>query len=245
MAQLVEYQCRGSVGVITVTNPPVNALSIGVRQGRLDALDQGLADGAARALVVLGGGRTFIAGADIREFGKPLQPPDLNAVIARYEASPKPVVAAIHGTALGGGLEVALGCHYRCAVGSAQVGFPEVRLGLLPGAGGTQRLPRLIGVEPALQIIVSGYPVRAQRALELGILDTVVDGDLLEGAVAFAERRVVESRPLRKISEMAARDRPRRQDVEGDHRHHHGAGEDDPEGWRARGQLRRVRACFP
>jgi 3-hydroxyacyl-CoA dehydrogenase len=202
MASLVDYQRRGAVGVITVNNPPVNALSAGVRQGLVDGLARGLGDPAARALVVIGGGRTFIAGADIREFGKPLVPPDLNEVIAGFEASSKPVVAALHGTALGGGLEVALGCHYRCAVASAQVGFPEVKLGLLPGAGGTQRLPRLIGVEPALQIIAGGDPVRAHRALELGILDTVVDGDLLDGAVAFAERLVAEGRPLRKISAM-------------------------------------------
>ena len=202
MSQLVDYQRHGSVGVITVNNPPVNALGVGVRQGLLDALGRGVADGGARALVLVGGGRTFIAGADIREFGKPLAAPDLNEVLTRYEGSPKVVVAAIHGTALGGGLEVALACHYRCAVGNAQVGFPEVKLGLLPGAGGTQRLPRLIGVQPALEMIVSGDPLRAHRALELGILDTVVEGDLVEGAVAFAERLVAEGRPRRKIAEM-------------------------------------------
>jgi len=205
MAPLVEYQLHRSIGVITVNNPPVNALSVGVRQGLVDSLQQGLEDPGARALMLLGGGRTFIAGADIREFGKPLAPPDLNAVIARFEASPKAVVAAIHGTALGGGLEVALGCHYRCALTSAQVGFPEVKLGLLPGAGGTQRLPRLIGVEPALQMIVTGDPVRAPRALELGILDHVLDGDLLDGAIAFAERLVAEGRPLRRIADLEDR----------------------------------------
>ncbi|MBI3107516.1 MAG: enoyl-CoA hydratase/isomerase family protein, partial [Candidatus Rokubacteria bacterium] len=143
MSTPVEYQRRGAVGVITVNNPPVNALSVVVRQGIADGLAQAAADAQAKAVVIIGGGRTFIAGADIREFGKPLQPPDLNEVIRRIEQSPKPVVAALHGTALGGGLEVALGCHYRCAVAAAQVGFPEVKLGLLPGAGGTQRLPRV------------------------------------------------------------------------------------------------------
>ncbi|HUG37704.1 MAG TPA: 3-hydroxyacyl-CoA dehydrogenase NAD-binding domain-containing protein, partial [Candidatus Limnocylindrales bacterium] len=202
MAEVVEYQRRGSIGVITVNNPPVNALSAAVRRGLQTALQQGLSDDGARALVLVGGGRTFIAGADIREFGQPSQPPDLNSVIASYEASPKLVVVAIHGTALGGGLEVALGCHYRGAAASAQVGFPEVKLGLLPGAGGTQRLPRLIGVEPALSMIVSGDPVRAPRALEIGIVDAVVEGDLLAGAVAFAERLVAEGAPLRKIAEM-------------------------------------------
>ena len=183
MADLVRYERRGSIGVITVDNPPVNALSQGVRQGLLDALAKGIADPEARALVLIGGGRTFIAGADIREFGKPRQPPDLNSVIAQYESSPKVVVAAIHGTALGGGLETAFGCHYRCAVAAGQVGFPEVKLGILPGAGGTQRLPRLIGVEAALPLIVTGDPIPAAKAQALGIVDEVVPGDLLEGAL--------------------------------------------------------------
>jgi 3-hydroxyacyl-CoA dehydrogenase len=202
MADLVEYNRRGAVGVITVNNPPVNALSQGVRQGLADALAKGIADGEARALVLIGGGRTFIAGADIREFGKPPQPPDLNGVIAQYEASPKLVVAAIHGTALGGGLEVAFGCHYRCAVAGGQVGFPEVKLGLLPGAGGTQRLPRLSGVEAALSLIVAGDPIPAARAQALGIVDEIVPGDLLEGACAFAERLAAEGKPLRKIRDL-------------------------------------------
>jgi 3-hydroxyacyl-CoA dehydrogenase len=205
MSALVDYQLHASVGVITVNNPPVNALSQGVRQGLLDAVRRGAADPGARALVLIGSGRTFIAGADIREFGRPLGPPGLNEVIAAYEACPKPVVAAIHGTALGGGLEVALGCHFRCGVPSAQVGFPEVKLGLLPGAGGTQRLPRLVGVEAALPIIVGGDPVPAPRAHELGVLDELVEGDLLPGAVAFALRAVAEGRPLRVIAREDAR----------------------------------------
>ena len=202
MADLVQYERRGAVGVITVNNPPVNALSQGVRQGLAEALAQGIADAAATGLVLIGGGRTFIAGADIREFGKPPMPPDLNGVIAQYEASPKLVVAAIHGTALGGGLEVAFGCHYRCAVASGQVGFPEVKLGLLPGAGGTQRLPRLTGVEAALALIVAGDPIPAPKARALGIIDEVVPGDLLEGACAYAERLVAEGKPPRKIRDM-------------------------------------------
>ncbi|HXY99870.1 MAG TPA: 3-hydroxyacyl-CoA dehydrogenase NAD-binding domain-containing protein [Stellaceae bacterium] len=187
MAQQVRYERRGSTGVITVDNPPVNALSKAVRQGLVDCLMQGLGDEAAKTLVVIGAGRTFIAGADIKEFGKPLEPPDLNFVIAGIETASKPVIAAIHGTALGGGLEVALACHYRVAVPAAQVGLPEVKLGLLPGAGGTQRLPRLIGVKPALDIITTGDFVRAGKASELGILDAIVEGDLLEGALRFAE----------------------------------------------------------
>ncbi len=213
MADVVHYERDGAVGVITVDNPPVNALSVEVRAGLVDALARGLADAGAAALVILGAGRTFIAGADIREFGKPLTPPDLNEVIGRIEASPKPVIAALHGTALGGGLEVALGCHYRCAVASAQVGFPEVKLGLLPGAGGTQRLPRLIGVEPALEIVVSGDPVPAPKAHALGIVDEIVPGDLRAGALEFAARVAAEKRPLRKISAgdeklLAARSNP-------------------------------------
>jgi 3-hydroxyacyl-CoA dehydrogenase len=184
---LVRYERHGTVGVITVDNPPVNALSKQVRQGLLDALGEGLADTAAQALVLIGAGRTFIAGADIREFGKPLEPPDLNQVIAGFENSAKPVVAAIHGTALGGGLEVTMGCHYRVAVASAQVGLPEVKLGILPGAGGTQRLPRLVGAKAALDMITTGDFVRAPKAQALGIIDAVVEGDLLEGAVRFAE----------------------------------------------------------
>jgi len=202
MSTPVEYQRRGAVGVITINNPPVNALSVAVRQGIADGLAQAAADAQAKAVVIIGGGRTFIAGADIREFGKPLQPPDLNEVIRRLEECPKPVVAALHGTALGGGLEVALGCHYRCAVAAAQVGFPEVKLGLLPGAGGTQRLPRVAGIEAALKMITSGNPIPAAQAAALGLVDEVVPGDLLDGAVAYAERLVAEGRPLRKISEM-------------------------------------------
>jgi 3-hydroxyacyl-CoA dehydrogenase len=207
MSQLVRYERRGSVGVITVDNPPVNALSRAVRQGLIDGLTQGLADAEAKALIVIGAGRTFIAGADIKEFGKPLEPPDLNHVIAGLESSAKPTIAAIHGTALGGGLEVALGCHYRVAVASAQVGLPEVKLGLLPGAGGTQRLPRLIGAKAALDMITTGDFVRAGRARELGILDEIVEGDLLEGALRFAAgvaARGTEGRIIRQRDETLA-----------------------------------------
>src|SRR5580704_2247557 len=165
MAQVVRYERRDGVGVITVDNPPVNALSRAVRQGLVDALMEGLSDDGAKALIVIGAGRTFIAGADIKEFGKPLEPPDLNFVIAGLETASKPTIAAIHGTALGGGLEVALGCHYRVAAPQAQVGLPEVKLGLLPGAGGTQRLPRLIGKAAALKMMLLGEPHAAAGAL--------------------------------------------------------------------------------
>ncbi len=165
----------------------------------------GLDDDQAKALVVIGEGRTFPAGADIREFGKPPQGPALPDVVAEYEASDKLVVAAIHGTALGGGLEVALGCDYRVALDSAKVGLPEVKLGILPGAGGTQRLPRLIGAQKALEVIVAGNPVKAKDALELGIVDELIGGDLLEGALAFARKLAADNAPLRRIRDLQAK----------------------------------------
>ena len=201
MSDLVTYTRRGTVGVVTVDSPPVNALSVGVRKGLVDCIGQGLADDV-EAIVLVCEGRTFIAGADIKEFGKPAQPPGLNEVLDAMEGSSKPVIAAIHGTALGGGLETALACHYRCAVPSAKLGLPEVLLGILPGAGGTQRLPRLIGVAKALDMITSGTPVGAAEALELGLVDEVVEGDLTEGAVEFAVRLIAEDRPLVKIRDM-------------------------------------------
>ena len=177
----------GDVLVIASDNPPVNALGVAVRRGLMDAIGQAGSDADVRAVVIIGRGRTFFAGADITEFGKPLQGPGLPEVVDAIEACPKPVVAAIHGTALGGGLEVALGCHYRVAVPSARVGLPEVKLGLLPGAGGTQRLPRVIGVEAALPIIVTGEPVPAKKAESLGLIDRIVGEASLEAdAVAFA-----------------------------------------------------------
>ncbi|WP_141441055.1 enoyl-CoA hydratase/isomerase family protein [Vreelandella titanicae] len=184
----VHYQRHGDIGVIQIANPPVNALSHAVRSGLVDALKEGVADADAKALVVLADGRTFIAGADIREFGKPPQAPLLPDVINQLEACPKPLIAALHGTALGGGLEVALGCHYRIALAGTRVGLPEVKLGLLPGAGGTQRLPRLVGVERALEMITSGRFVEAEEALEAGIIDAISDAKTpLEAGLAAAQ----------------------------------------------------------
>ena len=190
MSDLVEYSKHGTVGVITVVNPPVNALSFGVPQGIIDGIAAGEGDGEITALVLIGSGRTFIAGADIREFNKPRPAgaATIRDLIERLEGAAKPVVAAIHGSALGGGLEVAMGCHYRCAVASARLGQPEVKLGLLPGAGGTQRLPRLIGLEAALEMIVNGDPIDATRAHDLGLVDELIEGDLLDGAIAMAMR---------------------------------------------------------
>ena len=166
MAQINQFASLdrvGSVAVITLDNPPVNALSAGLRTGLMEAFKQAKADSANKAIVLICAGRTFIAGADISEFGKPPQGPGLNDLFGAIEGGDIPVVAAIHGTALGGGLEVALTCHYRVAVPSARFGLPEVELGLLPGAGGTQRLPRLVGVEDAMTMITSGDMIRRQR----------------------------------------------------------------------------------
>src|SRR5918911_3462107 len=201
ITQSVDLDRRGRVAVLTVNNPPVNALSQHVRQGLRDGLKQAAADSAVGAIVIMCAGRTFIAGADITEFGKPPAAPGLHEVLDMIESSSKPVVAAIHGTALGGGLEVTLACHYRVGVKDARFGLPEVKLGLLPGAGGTQRLPRVVGVEKALSMMVSGDPIRAEEARRLGLVDELVDGDLTAGAVAFAERVVAERRPLQKVRE--------------------------------------------
>jgi len=195
----VDLRRDGEIAVVTVENPPVNALKHEVRVGLVEALRQTRDDAAIKALVVACAGRTFFAGADITEFGKPPQPPGLGDVIVAIEAMPKPVVAALHGTALGGGFELALACHFRVAVSGARVGLPEVKLGLLPGAGGTQRLPRLIGPEKALKMIVTGDLVEAREAVADGVIDEIVDGDLTAGAIAFARRAVAESRPLRLV----------------------------------------------
>jgi 3-hydroxyacyl-CoA dehydrogenase len=213
MSDPVDFSKQGAIGVITINNPPVNALSQAVRKGIHEGVEQGLADDEVTAMVLIGGGRTFVAGADIREFGKPLGPPDLLTVIATIEASPKLVVAALHGTPLGGGLELALGCHYRCALASTRVGLPEVKLGLLPGAGGTQRLPRVAGIPLALKMITSGDPIPAAAAKEAGIVDEIVEGDLLDDAVAYANKLVADGVPLRKIRDLddklaEARDNP-------------------------------------
>jgi 3-hydroxyacyl-CoA dehydrogenase len=201
MSDAVDFTKQGAIGIITVNSPPVNALSAAVRNGLGEAFDKGQADPEVKAMVLLGGGRTFIAGADIREFGQPPKGKPFHEVLVGMENSSKLIIAAIHGTALGGGLETALCCHYRFAVPSALVGLPEVKLGLLPGAGGTQRLPRLVGAAKALDLITSGDFVPAPQAKELGIIDEVGD-DLLAGAVAFAEKLVVDNAPLRKIRDI-------------------------------------------
>ena len=180
--QPVSLELRNNVALISIDNPPVNALSHAVRDGLMRSIEQADADAEAQAIIIICAGRTFIAGADIREFDMPPQAPHLPDIVDRIDACETPVIAAIHGTALGGGLEVAMGCHYRIALASAKVGLPEVKLGLLPGASGTQRLPRLVGAEVALNMMLTGNPIAAQAALEAGLIDQVVTADDLEGA---------------------------------------------------------------
>ncbi len=200
MSSVGTFTIEDGIGVISIDSPPVNALGIKVRR----ALDKGFrkfaSDDSVKAIVLICGGRTFFAGADISEFGMPPQEPGLHDVFEIIEGGPKPVVAAIHGTALGGGYELALICHYRIAVPSAKVGLPEVNLGLLPGAGGTQRLPRIVGASTALDIIVGGAPIAAKKALEFGMVDALAEeGKLKEDAVAFARKIIAEGKPLQRV----------------------------------------------
>lgn len=190
MLDLVQFTKSGNIGVITINNPPVNALSPGVPEGISEAVDELQKDSALKAAVVIGGGNTFIAGADIKELEKmaagKLRGAGLLPLLLKIENCSKPIIAAIHGTAFGGGLEMAMACHYRLAARSAKVGQPEVKLGIIPGAAGTQRLPRLAGVAKAVQMCCEGNPVAAQEAFESGVIDKLIDGDLLTGAIAFA-----------------------------------------------------------
>ncbi|MGK2911714.1 MAG: 3-hydroxyacyl-CoA dehydrogenase NAD-binding domain-containing protein, partial [Sphingobium sp.] len=202
------------IGVVTIDSPPVNALGINVRRGLAEAFRTFAADDGVRAIVLVCAGRTFFAGADISEFGRPPEPPLLNDIFDLIENSSKSVIAAIHGTALGGGLELALICHYRIALPSAHVGLPEVNLGLLPGAGGTQRLPRIVGVEAALDLIISGRAIKAKEAEQLGVVDALAEeGKLREDAIAFAQKVLAENRPLLRVRDRndkvaVARGRP-------------------------------------
>src|SRR5436309_668131 len=190
MSPLVSLSKEGDIGIITIDNPPVNALSPGVPEGIGASIDTAQSDPSVKGIVLIGAGRTFIAGADIKEFGKITsgergRDPGLNPFLLKIEGCAKPVICALHGTAFGGGLEVAMACHYRVAAPSAQVGQPEVKLGIIPGAGGTQRLPRLAGVAKAVEMCAGGSPVRAEEALRCGIVDRLIEGDLLAGAILF------------------------------------------------------------
>jgi len=208
-ANPVSTELRGKILLVTVDNPPVNALGVAVRRGLMAAIEAADANTAVGAVLIVGAGRNFIAGADIREFGLPPQAPLLTEVCSRIEASRKPVIAAIHGAALGGGLEVALGAHYRIAVASAKLGLPEVALGLLPGAGGTQRAPRLVGAAAALDIILSGRHVGAAEALKLGLIDRVAQSDdtLAEGLAYAQELLAAQAGPRRSRDAQALADR--------------------------------------
>ncbi len=204
MSSEVSMSVQGAVAIITIDNPPVNALSQSVRQGLCDQMDAAEADDAVKAIVIVGKGRAFIAGADITEFGKPPMDPQLPDVCDRIEASPKPVIAAMHGVTLGGGLEVAMAAHYRVAVPSAKLGLPEVNLGLIPGAGGTQRLPRLVGAEKAIEIITSGRPISAGDANALGLVGEVREGTPEENGIAFAEALIEEGAGPRPVTALPA-----------------------------------------
>jgi 3-hydroxyacyl-CoA dehydrogenase len=197
------YEVKGGVAVITLNNPPVNGLGHATRSGIFDGLKKALADKAVKAVVITGAGKAFSGGADIKEFNSPksFAEPNLHTVIAAIEAADKPVVAAVHSVAMGGGLELALACHYRVAAPGAQIALPEVKLGLLPGAGGTQRLPRVVGVETALNMIVSGNPVPSEKLAGTKLFDQMIEGDLMTGAIAFANK-VAAARPLPKVRDI-------------------------------------------
>jgi 3-hydroxyacyl-CoA dehydrogenase len=198
----VNYEIIDNIGVITIDNPPVNALSHAVRQGLHDAIRRAQSD-ASKAVLIICRGRTFVAGADITEFGKPPKEPLLPDLLNEIEASDKLVVAALHGSAFGGGFELALSSHYRCALDSAKVGLPEVKLGLLPGAGGTQRVPRLVGVAAALDLISSGRPINAAEAHGIGLVDEIVSGDLYAAALAYAQKLVGADTQIRRTSALS------------------------------------------
>ncbi len=203
MSDGVSFTRHGDIGVAVIEHPPVNALSQGVRAGLRDALERTAADPELRALVIRGGGNNFSAGADVREFGRPFEPPHLGEIIERTEGSVKPVIAALHGAALGGGLELALACHFRVALAGTRLGLPEVKLGIIPGAGGTQRLPRLVGARAALSVIAEARELEAAEACSLGLIDECLTGELESAAIDCARRVLREGRPLRRTSELA------------------------------------------
>src|ERR671915_1124585 len=197
MSDVAQYTVRDGVAVITMNNPPVNGLGNALRAGLMECLKKAEADSAVKAALIIGSAKAFSGGADIREFGKPREKPDLFEVNDQQDAMSKPLVAAIGGFALGGGLELALACHYRVAAPKAQLGLPEVKLGILPGSGGTQRLPRVIPMAEAVRMMTTGNPITAERAKELGLVDEIVQGDLVDSAIRFAKAQV--GKPLPRI----------------------------------------------
>jgi len=194
----IHYELEGDIAVLAADNPPVNALGFALRQALAESVARAISEGA-KAIVIYGRGRTWFAGADIREFGKPPVSPILPELCNQIEDSPIPVIAAMHGSAFGGGLEIALSCHYRIAVPDAKMGLPEVTLGLIPGAGGSQRLPRLTGYEAAISMITSGRPVDAAKALSSGILDRVEAGNPRDIGLAYAVQCVAEGKLARPV----------------------------------------------
>ena len=192
MIDPVSFSLTDDIGVITIDSPPVNAINQPIRAGLKRTFETAIDHADVSAILLTCAGRTFAAGADLREFDEPIADPGYHEVFGIMENSPKPVIVAMHGTALGAGLEAALACHYRCAADSARVGLPEVSLGIIPGAGGSQRLPRLVGAKPALELILNITPVDAVQALKIGILDHVIDGDFIEGAIAYARTILAE-----------------------------------------------------
>ena len=207
MSDAASYTVRDGIAVITLNNPPVNGLGSVLRPGLMDGIQKAGADPAVKALVIIGSAKAFSGGADIREFNTPKMtvPPSLPEINDAQDACPKPMIAAIGGFALGGGLELALGCHYRVALPKSQLGLPEVKLGLLPGSGGTQRLPRVVGAAQAVLMMTTGNPVPAERALSLGLIDEIVQGDLLEGAFVFAKKLVAGGKGPRRIRDMTVK----------------------------------------
>ena len=198
--EVTNLEVDSRIAVLTLNSPPVNALSANVREGLHIGVKASIENEEVEAIVIICEGRTFIAGADISEFGQEPKGPSLYEVQDMIENSPKPIISAIHGTALGGGLEVALTCHYRIAVPSSKCGLPEVNLGLLPGAGGTQRLPRIVGAQKAMEMMTSGAHIPANQCLEMGLIDEMAkENSLLEDAVNFANQIINEKRPLVKV----------------------------------------------
>src|ERR671915_215689 len=203
MSDVAQYTVRDGVAVITMNNPPVNGLGNALRAGLMECLKKAEADSAVKAALIIGSAKAFSGGADIREFGKPREKPDLFEVNDQQDAMKKPLVAAIAGFALGGGLELALGCHYRIAAPKSQLGLPEVKLGILPGSGGTQRLPRVIPMAEAVRLMTTGAMLPVEKAKEYGLVDEIVQGELLEGALAFTKK--ILGKPLPRIRDRKAR----------------------------------------
>src|SRR6195256_5289428 len=201
-----DYSVRDGIAVITLNTPPVNSLGNALRAAIMEYLKKAEGDPAVKGAVLIGSAKAFSGGADIREFNKPREKPDLSEVNDQQDAMTKPLVAAIGGFALGGGLELALACHYRIAAPKTQLGLPEVKLGILPGSGGTQRLPRIVPVAKAIEMMTTGNPILSEEALKLGLVDEIVqDGDLLAAAVVYANKLVAERKPLKRIRDMQAK----------------------------------------